>query len=286
MAFGKRKPFNTKDRKRRKLWQRIGFGTVILIVVGGIYPLVFYSVRLPALTTTTIEVVGTETVSKDEVRMRAEELLRGTYFGFVPRRFSLALPTDEIVESIRTIPRVSDAFLSTEKNTLIIQVREYIPDMLWCANSTATSTCFYVDKNGGAYEKAPQLAGSTFMRFIVSDVEPKVGDSLLTDTSRSLLVAIAKIIEERHEFHVSRIEYTKDSDAVLYLSGGGRLLVSTEGNLEEMYANLASVLLSDEYSSLTPGNFEYIDLRFGNKVFVQKEKPIATTTVSSTTPVE
>lgn len=286
MALGKRKPFNTAERKRRVLWKRIGYSAALLIALVCLYTGVFYAVRLPFVTITNVVVHGTETVLSEDVRARAEVLLKGTYFGFVPRRFSLALPIKDIQKSIHDIPRVADTFLTIEGSTLNIHVREYIPDMLWCASATATSTCFYVGANGVAYEQAPQLTGSMFMRFVVSDNEPQIGDVLLDDNSRTLLIAIAQIIEERHDFYVARIEYTKDNDAVLYLSGGGRLLVSTEGNLEETYANLASVLASDEYGGLTPGNFEYIDLRFGNKVFVQKEKPIASTTASTTSPVE
>ncbi len=286
MALGKRKPFNTKQRKRRILWERTGAIAGLLIALVCVYILIFYAVRLPFVTISGVIVEKTDTVSKDDIMTRTDTFLRGSYFGFIPHRFSFLLPLGKIRANLLEIPRVANVTFRTENDTLIVTVVEQLPDMLWCASAEATSTCFYVEKNGRAYEKAPELAGSTLMRFVVSGMFPKAGDALLNDRARSLLVSMAKIIEERHGFHVSRIEYTQDNDAVLYLSGGGKLLLSTDGNLEETYANLASVLGSDEYSTLTPGNFEYIDLRFGSKVFVQKEKWVASTTTSSTAHVE
>ena len=158
MALGKRKPFNTKHRKRRILWQRVGFVAVALILVCGAYPLVFYGVRLPMATITNVVVLGTETISKEEVQTRAEVFLRGSYFGFIPHRFTFLLPTKKIRESLLEMPRVANAVFTTENHALIITVVEHAPDMLWCANATATSTCFYVEKNGHAYEKAPILS--------------------------------------------------------------------------------------------------------------------------------
>ena len=36
--------------------------------------------------------------------------------------------------------------------------------------------------------------------------------------------------------------------------------------------NLKTILVSEEFSHLKPGNFQYIDLRFGNKIFVNEEE--------------
>ena len=56
---------------------------------------------------------------------------------------------------------------------------------------------------------------------------------------------------------------------------------------EETVANLRSILASDEFNDLQPGSFQYIDLRFGNKVFVNKEDPslIAASTTATSSPV-
>ena len=56
---------------------------------------------------------------------------------------------------------------------------------------------------------------------------------------------------------------------------------------EQTVANLETVLTAPAFTDLSPGNFSYIDLRFGNKVFVNEEQIVTTSTpvtaASSTT---
>jgi cell division septal protein FtsQ len=247
---------------------------------------VFYTVRAPFFLLSDVVVAGAETVSIDDIKQHAEDKLRGSYFGFIPHRFSFFIPTKSIEESILAMPRIASAVLSVENNALVITVKERSPDVLWCGDDTATSTCFYVAKDGVAYEAAPSLSGTTLMRFVVSSTSPTIGATLLSEHDRSLLIGIARIMETRHHFEVARILYTPDRDAILYLARGGRLMLSTDGNLEDTYSNLASVLTSEKYSSLTPGHFEYLDLRYGNKVFLEKQVPVASTTASTTSRVQ
>jgi cell division septal protein FtsQ len=247
---------------------------------------VFYGVRIPFLQLDGVVVRGLETVGETEVRDRATTLLAGAYFGFVPRRFMPVAPDREIEETIEQLPRVADAQVTTEGQSLVVTVKEHLPFMLWCTDASATSTCVYVDRDGVAYEQAPTLEGATLLRFVVQDTAPHVGATLLDEHTRTLLTDIAALLLERHEFHVTRIEYSASGDASLYLSKGGVIMMATTGDLADTYANLASVFSVEEYAHLKPGGFEYIDLRFGNKVFVQKEKPTATTSASTTSVAE
>jgi cell division septal protein FtsQ len=246
---------------------------------------VFFGTRLSMFTVDTIVVKGLETIPEGDVRSRADALLAGAYYGIVPYRFSPTIPTERIIESVESLARVASATVSTEGKQVVVTVVEHEPEMVWCG-SASTSPCYYVDRSGIAYEKTPGLVGSALMRFVVVGTDPMPGASLLRDEIRSLLIDIARILEERHAFRIARIEYEENGDAVLYLSQGGRLLLTTSKDLATTYDNLTSVLSSEQYANLKPGTFEYIDLRFGNKVFVQKEKPIATTTASTTGEVE
>jgi hypothetical protein len=53
--------------------------------------------------------------------------------------------------------------------------------------------------------------------------------------------------------------------------GGSELKVSLTLTPQQTVDNLQTVLSSEQYSDLVPGTFAYIDLRFGNKVFVSRE---------------
>lgn len=286
MALGKRKVFHTPHRKRRIFWKRVVVGSTSLIVLACVCALVFYGTRMPMFTVDGIIVRGLETVPEADVRARTDALLAGAYYGFVPHRFTPALPEEQIALSVEGLARVRSASVHAEGKKVVVTVVEHTPEMLWCASESATSTCYYVDRAGTAYERSPELVGSALLRFITEGVEPTPGASLLTDETRALLIDIARILEERHAFRIARIAYMENGDAILYLTQGGYLLVATSNDLAETYENLASVLGTEKYARLKPGKFEYIDLRFGNKIFVQEEKPIATTTASTTDTVQ
>ncbi len=260
-------------------------GSTSVIMLSCLAVAAFFGTRLSMFTVDTVIVRGVETIPEGDVRSRTDALLAGAYYGIVPYRFSPTVPTERIAESIEALARVASATVSTDGTDVVVTIVEHEPEMVWCG-SASTSPCYYVDRDGIAYEKTPDLVGSALMRFVVFGTEPAPDASLLGDVTRTLLIDIARILEERHGFRVSRIEYEENGDAVIHLSQGGRLLVATSKDLATTYDNLASVLSSEQYANLKPGAFEYIDLRFGNKVFVQKEKPVATTTASTTTEVQ
>ena len=59
----------------------------------------------------------------------------------------------------------------------------------------------------------------------------------------------------------------KDNDVTIYLDNGSRIFVTRNADFAEARVNLESVLDSSEFKERTPGKFDYIDLRFGNKVY-------------------
>ena len=53
-----------------------------------------------------------------------------------------------------------------------------------------------------------------------------------------------------------------------------KLLVSPSQSAQETFDNLRSILESEEFAHVTSGDFNYIDLRFGNRVFVNEEESV------------
>ena len=66
----------------------------------------------------------------------------------------------------------------------------------------------------------------------------------------------------------------------LWVSGFDIIYSLQDDSFDRVFANLSSVLESESFTHLEPGNFQYIDLRFGNKVFVNEELGVATSTES------
>jgi hypothetical protein len=75
---------------------------------------------------------------------------------------------------------------------------------------------------------------------------------------------------EQTDWSVAALEMDIMEDVFVQLIPASELKVSSDLTPERVVENLQLVLSSPQYTHLKPGNFEYIDLRFGNRVFVNE----------------
>jgi cell division septal protein FtsQ len=269
------------------LLKQIGIGFLVLSTIALLLVGVWYGTRINSLTITTIEIYGGETISHQELQKLSEQALEGNYIGLIPKRFSWFYPEEDVYKALQSNDRVHNILINREGGTkLKIDFDEYIPTALWCTE-TDKGDCFFVDQDGFSFSKAPSLVGGSFLRFITTEREPKVRETLM---DKSLLEAIFSLVAKLAEqnWFVSSIEIDQVNDVFLKIAGGGEIKVSLNDPQEKIIENLLVILNSPEFTHIKPGNFQYIDLRFGSKVFVNEEIAVpkeesATSTASSTT---
>lgn len=259
------------------LYYQLLIGLVLLIVLASIITAVGYVTKLERFQITTIEVEGGKTISHDEIRRQAEVELEGNYYRLIPRRFALFYPHDHIVSKLKTIPRLKSVEVTkTSSHLLKISFSEYEPEALWCDGSD----CVFLDENGFAFSAAPNLEGSALVRYSEPDVEVKVS---VTPFSSSIYSATSHFVEElqtRLKLHVSEIVVRDEFDISYYLTTGAEIKISTRLPVEDSVTNLKTIFSNTAYAHLAGGEFNYIDLRFGDKVFVSEEE-IATSSVAT-----
>lgn len=279
---------NTRSRGHRRdtspsVWKHtfVGIGVCSLIVL--FMALLWYVTRLPAFTIASVVVEGGDTVSKDMVHEEIMSVLTGSYLTIVPYTFSLTYPEERLARVIASIPRVKDVDLTRDATSLSVVFTEYVPFALWCKN--IDDACFFVDETGFAFAPGPRLHGGALVRHIFEEGgDPEKKQVFETDAFRSTHEFLDQL-NERLKIRVTDVFYTKDGDVKLYVNGGGELIFKEGESYDVLYENLASVLASDEFKHLEPGNFKYIDLRFGNKIFVnERYASEATTTATGTIP--
>lgn len=252
------------------LLKRIFTGFLVLSAVALLVTAVWYGTRIQALTLDKVEVNGGKTINKSEVEKLALQELEGTYLGLVPRRFAWFYPEESIRKSLEGIARIHDISIDrTSGKKLVINFDEYTPRALWC-NSVDSEECLFIDDVGYAFAPAPKLSGGSFLRFALTDQSAKLHESFTSSESFNDLLSLAKLLSE-HDWFVSSFELDQVGDAFLSLVDGGELKVILKQPPVEIVDNLLVVLSSDNFKHLKPGNFQYIDLRFGNKVFVNEE---------------
>lgn len=259
--------------------RRIVFGvllaTLVILCVYGVW----YVARLPSLTISDITIEGGETVSHETVRKQVEKTLTGSYLLLVPRRFAFTYPKEELITGVNGLARVHSARVwRTSLTSIHVTFEEYTPYALWCVSAEESAPCHFIDENGYAFSPAPPLRGGAFVRHVVDGSEPRTGvEAISPDLLRSL-GSFGAAVERERGFRISSIRYDASGDIKLFIAGGGMVLIARSMNIEETYQNFQSILGSEEFAHIAPGNFNYIDLRFGNKVFVNEELEPATTT--------
>jgi len=255
------------------LLKQIAKGLLIIFSVSLMVALVWYGTRVSALTIKEIEVNGGETIKHSDIEEIIWRSLDDNYIGLIPKKFIWFFPKNEIIKSVQDVERLHNVIIKKEGGTKInVSFDEYVPRSLWC-DSVEGEECLFLDANGYAFGRSPNLTGGSFLRLVTSGREITVGESITDESSFASLLALTNLLEEQKWF-ISHVELDQAGDIYLGVVGGGELKVRASESPESTVRNLLTVLSSNDFSHLKPGNFKYIDLRFGNKVFVNEEEDI------------
>ena len=275
------------DPRTRAILRQVIIGLSILIGIGLLLTAVWYGTRVSFLTIADVTIEGGETINHETVKKTVEGVLEGDYLGLVPRRFAWTYPDEEILEQVRTIPRVKDPILERVSGTAIhLSFSEYIPHALWC-QGRGSEECYFIDDAGYAFTRAPRLEGGTFPRFHTIGTEAKERTNMIPTDDLRAIETLREALSDELGLPIAFVETDMVRDVFLGVAGGGEIKATLRMSSEETVSNLKSILASKEFSDIKPGGFQYIDLRFGNKVFINEEAPgsPATTTATSSEPV-
>ncbi|NCN52197.1 hypothetical protein GW943_00060 [Candidatus Parcubacteria bacterium] len=270
------------------------YGFITLFTVGVLGYGTWYLTRLSAVTIDQITVSGGETVSHALMEQKIADSLEGNYFFFIPKRFTFTYPESAIQAAAASVPRAKDVAVTREGTKLHVTFGEYTPYALWCADKISNTDCMFLSEDGYAFAKAPPLRGGALMRFTTETQTPERDTQPFTAEQLRNMYGFIDGLEKQFGFRVLAVTRSIDEDLFYHLGEGGTIYTTENADNETTFENLATVLKSDKFSHLTKDNFSYIDLRFGNRVFVNEtetEKPTpiaqehASTTTTSTTAV-
>lgn len=277
-----------QKRKKRRIILAVVLGVVVLLMVGGF----FYAVRLPQFSIQTIQVEGTYEVSPDALRASVALGLADSGFALIPRRMIFTYPKAAIeTKLLQEFPELQSATLSRDSllgTVLTLRVVERTLYGIWCssgdalvqtsvldmaATSTEMSTqsieCYEMDASGFIFAPADGFAEFYIFYGGVATSVPPITQYFYPgrmDSLRTLLGALSPI---GFDPHIVRV--VDESDVDIELLGGMYIKVSLNITPEETISALATVLSSDALKD-KQGEIEYIDVRFGNRVYYKFQR--------------
>lgn len=263
------------------LLKQIGLGLLVLSTVGVLIALVWWGTRIESATLKDISVEGGLTISHDNVRAKVEAELEGTYLGLIPRRFAYFYPELDVAEAVATVPRIKNIAIYRQSGTALrVVFDEYVPEALWC-NAATSSPCLFLDEVGFAFAPAPELQGGSMVRYYATEREPKEAEAPFSSADFAATTRFIDLVETLG-WYVTKVEVNQTRDVFYTLAQGGELKATLTDAPERPFENLRTILNSEEFKHLKPGGFQYLDLRFGTRVFVNEELPSAEATSTAT----
>ena len=276
--------YRRKPAKNRALLNKTRLVLVgCVIFLGLMYWGTYEFLHLDYFQITRISVTGTKSLSENEVQNYLAAEIEGERWHTLPNSnilfFSPALAGQKLTDHF---PAIKSA--SVEKHfpgEIYASITERTLFAVYCedGDDTGTSTpalspssapCFFMDPGGVIFREAPRVVGTLILTFVsdgMSDVE--LGQQVLEPDVLSGFQQLAEAFAKIAGIAVNGFRLRKNApdDAWVETGGGYSIIVRRDADSQKV-AEIIKAVLENEIRDRA-SNLEYIDARFGNKVFVK-----------------
>lgn len=259
---------------------------LMLTLVGLSYLASWQRVNIKDITISGNKIIDTETI-----RGIAEGEMNGKYLWIIPKTNFLFYPKNKITNHLTdSFKRLSSISIDiSDSNILDIKVSERTASFTWCGVSremenNENQKCYFLDDSGYIFDEAPYFSGDVYFRFYgpnSSDTDQGTGAYFFQDNFKKLISF--KDISTKIGLKPVAMQMANDGEGSLFL-GGSKDISSPiirfkiDSDFSKITENLQTALHTDPLKKKfnTKGSsLEYIDLRFGNKVYYKFKNEVA-----------
>lgn len=275
-------PQREENLRKRRRQRRIKYGIFFLILVLIIGVLSYIS-HLPKLRINSVELRGGLLVTQKEVEKESLSFMQGSYFWLFPRNNSFLYPQNSLrADLMDKFKRIETIKVSLEGlNKVVVDITERKPIAIWCReNTTSISTtteavgekekCFFIDSFSTIFAEAPSFSGDAYFKYYgLVEKENPIGEKFIASSTE--FTQINNFIESVKKLNIKPLYLSGrgEDEYSLILFGKGEIYFDVKKPLDLAFNNLETLLKSPELSFEKIGYLpvEYIDLRYGNKLF-------------------
>jgi hypothetical protein len=258
----KRKKFVNPYFEHKKEKEIKGFNTKLYLkIIAGVF-IVYLLIYSDLFKIKTIEVQGIDMISEIEFRQEVDSHISSWRWWLLPQKNLLLLSKGNLVERINSKYKLSQLEVKRGWQKLNINIEEKINFLIVFNNDKF----FFADEEGNITREISQEEAIGYWdRFPILNIyrEITIGENVTSETAVTFILDINEKLKSTNiEFH--GFESASISEVTLVTKTGWRahfdIYSDAELNLENMQLVLAEKV--EDQNKL-----EYIDLRFGNKVF-------------------
>jgi cell division septal protein FtsQ len=252
-----------QKQRRRKIFKRIIWSIFVFAVISGLS----YWSGHHSITINSITISENEFLNNEKIIENIEKQISGRYLFLFSKKNSLLIPRSEVKNSIiKNNLSVSEVSLKVRDiNNLFVDISEHEPVAKWCDEA---NNCFLINAEGLIYTQEKVLNPKNVIKVsgVFENSNDILGKTYLnTETFKSIL----KTVENLNQLSIKpTLIDTEDQETIaIETMQGPYLLIDRNDNPADVLNNLQTVIETEEINEAQFKNLEYIDLRFGNKVY-------------------
>lgn len=260
------------QRQKKRFWKSV----ILFVVLAGVLLfLVTWLSNLDKLNIQNIKITGNSVLRSEEISKIVNENILGKYLWLFSKSNFLIYPKVKIKKDlVDSFAQIKDSKIKFEDfQSIVIEITERTPSALWC-NDILGQYCYFMDEEAYLYDMAPNFSGDVYFKYVGGFP----GVSTSTPTTQVLrLVYLGEenndqfnklnlFIRLLRDININGYQLiTKDNgDYELFFNNDSRLIFDVHQDFDEIFVNLRATLI--ELGDLEEKEFNYIDLRFDNKV--------------------
>ncbi len=263
-----RRHYKIKRRKKRSILKNRFFWLVIfcLATFGGVFYLTSFSRFFEVQGA---EISGNQKVSSENLENILKKETEQKILFFATKSIFLA-NLNEIKEKIlKDFPQIAKVNIKRSfPNKISIQVEERTVAAIFC-QSQQTEKCFLIDGEGIIIDYVVLLSSENLKlaRIIGEAKSSDLGVKVIEKKYLTFILETQEKLKENQKIEIK--EFIPSGKKLIVLtSEGWQIFFDSSGDTLEQILNL-DTLLKEKIPPENRGNLEYIDLRFGNKVYLK-----------------
>jgi len=270
--------------KARKRKRHVLVGGGVCFVIAAVCGSSVWLAHASFVRITGVVVSGAAGVLPDIIKSAVEKDIAGAYLWVYPKNNIVLYPKSTIHNHLLTqFPTLKSADVHLNPpigglHTLYVTVVERKPTALWCGFEASSSNCFLLDENGLVYAPAPHYSGDAYIKYAGTEFSGGLPWHYLTGQEfhslSALVEAIVKLARGAYASggresadRVVTVSVDTSNDVHIHFAGGFELLFGLHDDSGQLFERFSLALSAAPFTTHALGEFEYLDLRFGDKLY-------------------
>lgn len=251
-------------RKRRRRARIFIVSVVsILLVLSCLVGLTYLS----SLQIKDVAISGAQTLSSSTIEAFVRDRLAGEYWYVFSKSNIFLYPRQQIAADLmRAYPVLASADVhAADFHTVVVNLVEREPRAILCSQD---NRCLFMDENGVAYTDAPTFSEPVYLSYYGSTTDDTLPKQFLTSPEFQALSALVDAIAQKLPGEeVAAVTVDEVKDVRVRFADGFTLMFALVDQGGDVFERLTLAMTSGPVAAHKLGDFQYLDLRFGDKLY-------------------